>query len=126
MSSETPAAHVARLKVTHQAWRIARDGHGAVAVHRENRSRRLAASTLAALEACLIEAGADRRAPRPGSEASRSPVGATFSPFRSDFTGSALRRRASYVNGQTFSTRHNSRRYSSHGVLMSVPVARSI
>jgi len=57
MSSETPAAHLARLKVTYQGWRIERDGSRIVAVDRED-GRRIVAAPPGELEIWLARAQA--------------------------------------------------------------------
>ena len=65
MSAETPAAHLARLKVSHPRWRIDRSGPGAlartfIAVERST-GRRIVTKTLGELEGRLIgQAGRDR------------------------------------------------------------------
>jgi hypothetical protein len=57
--SQTPAAHLARLKVTYQGWRIERSatGTGYIAHRREERAAPnfLYAPTLGELEAVLME-----------------------------------------------------------------------
>lgn len=59
MSSETPAAHLARLKVTYQGWRIegSATGNGYTAHCRQERAAPnfLSAPTLGELEAVLME-----------------------------------------------------------------------
>jgi hypothetical protein len=59
MSSETPAAHMARLKVTHAGWRIERSatGTGYSAHRRQERAAPnfLSAPTLGELEVVLME-----------------------------------------------------------------------
>jgi hypothetical protein len=56
VSSETGAAHLGRLKVTYQGWRISRDGGQIVAADRET-GRRIVAATPGELESRLAEAG---------------------------------------------------------------------
>jgi hypothetical protein len=49
VSSETPAAHLARLKVTYQGWWIARAADGFTAVERST-GRTITAGTVTGLE----------------------------------------------------------------------------
>jgi hypothetical protein len=61
VSSQTPAAHLARLQVTWPAWRITRDipevtgSRGFTAVERAT-GRRIIAATVGELEATLMDA----------------------------------------------------------------------
>jgi hypothetical protein len=61
VSRETPAAHLARLKVTHQGWRIEQPatGSGYTAHRCEERTAPnfCSAPTLGELEALLVEQG---------------------------------------------------------------------
>jgi hypothetical protein len=57
VSSETPAAHLARLKVTYRGWRIERDGERIVAVERGTGGR-ITAATTGELDSRLAEAEA--------------------------------------------------------------------
>jgi hypothetical protein len=61
MSSETPAAHLARIKVTYQGWRIEQSatGSGYTAHRRGERAAPnfISAPTLGELEALLVEQG---------------------------------------------------------------------
>ena len=62
--SRTPAAHLARLKVTYQSWDIRHaegDGAGFTALHRDERGglRSMYAPTLPELEAALAAAVAE-------------------------------------------------------------------
>jgi hypothetical protein len=62
--SRTPAAHLARLKVTYQAWSIQRasEGTGFTAEHRDESGglRSIFAPTVPELEGALIEAEAQQ------------------------------------------------------------------
>jgi hypothetical protein len=55
VSGETPAAHLARLKVTCQGWRIVRDGGRITATERAT-GRRITAASPSELEAALAQA----------------------------------------------------------------------
>jgi hypothetical protein len=60
VSTETPAAHLARLKVQFPGWAINRNapavpGNGFTATERKNPRRRITVTTLAELEAILLE-----------------------------------------------------------------------
>ena len=61
--SRTPAAHLARLKVTYQGWRIERDGRRLVAVERAT-GHRLNAATPGELENRLADAETRRAQPQ--------------------------------------------------------------
>jgi hypothetical protein len=63
VSSETPAAHLARLKVTYQGWRIVRDGGRLTAVERAT-GHRLNAATPGELENRLADAETRRAQPQ--------------------------------------------------------------
>jgi hypothetical protein len=52
--STTPAAVLARLKVTYQGWRISRTGDGFTAVERST-GRRITAGTVTELETALAQ-----------------------------------------------------------------------
>ena len=54
--TETPATHLARLKITWQSWDFRRDSEGFIAVHRRTR-KRIVADTVPGLEARLLEWG---------------------------------------------------------------------
>jgi hypothetical protein len=60
--SRTPAAHLARLKVTYHGWRIGRDGRRLVAVERTT-GHRLDAATPGELENRLADAETRRVQP---------------------------------------------------------------